>query len=54
MQIDIRPEPLPKDWAKNLMNKIIWGDEEAYYDGAFKNSVQKYEKQIQEIKNELI
>lgn len=54
MILNIEVEYLPKDWAKNLMNKIIWGDEEAYYDGALKDKIQKYEKQIQEIKKELI
>lgn len=25
-------ELLPKNWAKDVMNKIVWGDKEHFYD----------------------
>lgn len=25
-------EGLPKNWAKDIINKIIWGDEEIFYE----------------------
>lgn len=37
--IEVTPEdkenlqsPLPKNWSKNIINKIIWGEEEKFYD----------------------
>lgn len=30
-QLDIEIEYLPKNWANNLINKIIWGDNKHFY-----------------------
>lgn len=30
VQVTIKPEPLPKGWAENLINTIIWGDDKFY------------------------
>lgn len=31
-QLDVQIELLPKNWSKNIINKIIWGDSEHFYD----------------------
>ncbi len=25
-------QPLPKKWAENIINKIVWGDTKEFYD----------------------